>query len=110
MTRPWITTGKQLAREIANAFEKHPFAWTRHQNARDRRGAGRLINDPEACRFCLVGAAYRAETTGAATSEAAHALVIALHANTGSAVQWNDAPGRTVAEVVAKLREIGEEK
>lgn len=61
--------------------------------------------------YCVAGAIYRSSTDFGNGKSSPHfeAARDALHDNVGrSIVSWNNAPGRTKAEVVACLREAAE--
>jgi hypothetical protein len=92
--------------EIADILERaadrlsKPGAWTQGAFAGAGDGGGARADDSDAVCWCIMGAieAEGAHWNGAAT----RAVERLVHDTAGS---WNDAPERTQAEVVAKLRE-----
>src|SRR4051812_6319473 len=79
-------------------------AWTQGVWARDASGAGDPDVGQEVC-FCAFGAIYK--SCGYRFGEVGLAALTAVGDEVdGFRIQeWNDAPNRTQAEVVAKLRE-----
>lgn len=77
-------------------------AWTTGQYARNSEGRHVSPRSPRATCWCAYGAIAKIEGRVAPSFERAEPLVAEL----GSVIHWNDAPGRTQAEVVAKLREV----
>lgn len=53
---------------------------------------------------CLIGATVAVDPLGEARTEAQAILRDHLGVRSGGLAQWNDAPGRTAAEVIAALR------
>lgn len=110
-----ITTGRALALAIADAYEQRPDTWCQGPSAMNAEGLEVMADNPEACRFCAQhGAPRRAVDVGKATLAAkdAYHRLWAVDGSLFVAIGerqyfWNDVPGRTVAEVVAKLCEIG---
>ena len=82
-------------------------AWGRVLYATNNQGVSVDAIDPSACRFCAMGAVYRAADVssfkGVLSVRPARVLLAAVVG--GSIARWNDAPERTQAEVVSKLRE-----
>lgn len=77
-------------------------AWTQHQWARDTYGRRvRAVSEQATC-WCLDGALIRCSVPGTAGRAYDAVAKLVPHA---SPLAWNDAAGRTQAEVVAKLRE-----
>lgn len=103
--KPKITDPRELLLAIADAFESHPWTWGREWVATDASGNPVAIPSDRAVRFCIVGAVHRCKSVGVASSRALDQALNLLGNNAAQGV-WNDAPGRTVEEVVAKLREI----
>lgn len=84
-------------------------AWTRFVFARDASGRRVSEQDPSATCWCAAGAitvTAGGGFFGEGAWKARSALLEALGA--GIIPNWNDAPDRTQAEVVAKLREAAE--
>lgn len=88
--------------EVLAAAAKHvEQGWTTGRMARDRNGNFLWSPEhPEATQWCAVGAIYKA--LGYNTDTEAFTF---LQEKLGHISVWNDAPGRTQAEVVATLRE-----
>lgn len=83
-------------------------AWIRDEYARTERGSAVEPNSTAACRFCMIGAVAHVAGVSAGTAEKLlqdAAVYRALAGDRWSPANWNDAAGRTQAEVVAKLRE-----
>ena len=77
-----------------------PERWTRGRMARDEDGNGVQSVSEHACAWCSIGA-VEAET-GASTSALVRALRALNRAIDNKPIDdWNDAPGRTHAEVLA---------
>jgi hypothetical protein len=77
-------------------------AWTQHEWALGANGEEDPIG-PAVC-WCAWGAIY--EASGRDWTPVANQAVQAVQAHLDAEIQqWNDAPGRTQAEVVASLRE-----
>ena len=80
-------------------------AWCRIHAARDARGKAVKAVSPDACSWCLLGAITRARVqAGFGFSVWTEALAAISATANNNASKWNDAPGRTQAEVVAALR------
>lgn len=84
--------------ELAATKLEQPGGWTQREYARDQRGSAVLVSDPAAVCFCSWGALKAVGDH----EEAADYLRTFLGT---SITTWNDAPKRTQAEAVAKLRE-----
>lgn len=84
---------RQVLRDAAQLLEQH--GWCQRQS---RTGGGAL--DVAGAIAAAAGGAWRTER------RAHHALEVWLiwHTNAASVAQWNDAPERTKAEVLAALR------
>jgi hypothetical protein len=90
-------------------------AWTQGSEARNKDGKEVQVSDRTAKSFCLVGAVIRcyvedsAESTRAYDGQCARiydTLWDAPYFARNGIMGWNDAPGRTQAEVVALLKEL----
>lgn len=107
-----ITTGRALALALADQYERQPGTWTT-DGPKDRDGEPIDTAYPEAVAFCPVLAVERLRICERTTRDAANEFIKLFHANlrgtfgVASIARWNDEPGRTVAEVIPKLREIG---
>lgn len=87
------------AREILAS----PNRWTTGIGARDRYGEKTGFDEKSACRWCLWGALCRAAGR-MLSDEIDVAILDALGFKYGTDIfEWNDAPNRTHAEVLAKL-------
>jgi hypothetical protein len=84
--------------------------WTQHTNARDAHGRACDFASRKACRWCLHGAVLRASWEiarpryDAAAEQAEKAL--GPWDNGTCPMLWNDAMGRTQAEVVALFDQV----
>lgn len=79
-------------------------AWTQEAYGRDANGLECQVVEEAVC-FCAMGAIYKAAgKIGEFEHDADLIAPLALLLDEGID-DWNDAPGRTQAEVVAKLRE-----
>ncbi|MGI4744926.1 MAG: DUF6197 family protein [Janthinobacterium lividum] len=76
-------------------------AWTQGAQARRADGKQVMADGPNAVCWCLIGATEAADPEYFGTD----ADRVLYHLLGVDIVEWNDAPGRTQAEVVAKLRE-----
>lgn len=105
-----MTTAELL--RAARALIAVPERWTQRATARDRAGAWCGAGDPRAARWCPDGAlrnrVYRGKKSWPLglrrdRARAYVAALRALEAAIGVPVlqHWNDAPGRTHAQVVA---------
>lgn len=84
-------------------------AWGAGWYAKDRFGESVDTSDDAACRFCAMGAVYRAAGISSRARTPAP-IITATRAHLSKVLgcgvaHWNDAPERTQQEVVAKLRE-----
>lgn len=68
--------------------------WTQGAYARDRFGRAEDVNSPEACQFCLIGAAYKLY------GDVDAPVIRKIRDILGTFVPyWQDRPGRTFEEV-----------
>jgi len=96
---------------LAHAHDLISSAWTQHADARNAAGDPVEPWHPDAVSWSLLGAlvaSYErlvwAEGEGAALAELANAcVVLADVVDSGSLPAWNDAPGRSRADVLAVL-------
>jgi hypothetical protein len=91
-----------------------PDKWTQWWFARDKGGRAVEANDPEAVCYCLMGAVKRCygdnpaeKFQATANLGAAIAKRAGIKPYFGLVSVWNDAPGRTFAEVQEVVREAG---
>lgn len=89
-----------IADILERAAARVERGWTQDAFARDTNGLECSVFSEHAIAWCLAGA------VDAETSMRAAVFLEAIGAAIGmDAVTWNDAPGRTQAEVVTALRE-----
>jgi hypothetical protein len=91
----------------ARALLETEGAWIQHAMARNPDGVESAWNDDTACQFDLSGAFHRAaryHTLPLKDVRLARDLILEV-ADCESIVRWNDAEGRTQAEVLAALDE-----
>lgn len=91
----------QLADDLraAKALVDTPEKWLQGRYAADENGDPRCVNELDAVRFCALGAIYKA-AVGAGSDY--HLARDAFYDVAGEIVsEWNDAPARTHAEVMA---------
>lgn len=114
-----LTSVQQLAAEIAEEFRADATRWTQEELARDANGLP--IDDiddpmlsPQAVCWCLRGAIdKRLNRFGGRSGDVylafdralGHKFTIRDHDHL-EFVPWNDAPGRTVAEVIALCEKV----
>lgn len=87
----------------ADLLEK-PGAWIKGDLALDASGEAVDPSDSNASCWCVMGATERVSDASWAR-RARNAFRAVIGGWNKSIPEWNDAPGRTQAEVVAKLRE-----
>jgi len=88
---------KSVIEVLKEAREKIRQGWCQGGPARDHRDATISTGDPNACKWCLFGALM-------AVTDDWDGPRAAIKEFTGcSLAEWNDAPGRTKAEVLALL-------
>ncbi len=94
-------TAPEVLEAAADLLEK-PGAWTQGAHARNAAGAPMLVGSrPDAVCWCALGALDRM----APTNDLWDATVQAMKEVVGHVADFNDATGRTQAEVVAALRQ-----
>ena len=102
-------TPADILNAAADLLEK-PGAWTQGTEARDQDGRSLVWGTDERAKcWCVVGALEWASGRGRAATERAKALYaqstgIMMECLGAAIPDWNDAPDRTQAEVVAALR------
>lgn len=99
----------QVLEEAADLLAK-PGAWTQGESARDRRGRPAATLGEGAVCFCAIGAINRVTQNTYWLKDTPQAFFDDFveapeRGDLCKAAAWNDAPGRTQPEVVAKLRE-----
>lgn len=96
----------EVLNKAADLLEK-PGAWTRGTYARDSAGQLVASSDHTATCWCAMGATIRAAfSLGTRSGDAIEQIAKFAGDNIGA---WNDAPGRTQAEVVAALRQAAKD-
>jgi hypothetical protein len=100
-----MKTVAQTLREAADLIEPEG-KWTQEAFARDVAGNKLTfgISEDAAC-WCLLGAVERASNSAFAAFRITKFVRRAIGGDENDPDYWNDAPERTQAEVVAKLRE-----
>jgi hypothetical protein len=104
-------SAKAVLLRAAELVEK---GWTQGAYARDANGQVVTTSSPNAVTFCASGAVFRADydlNAGGARSDTFDAFAALYGKDTGisdALAQWNDQPGRTVAEVAARFRKAAE--
>jgi hypothetical protein len=101
---------QKILSRAADFFEKHPTRWTKGVYARDKKGRATELHSHTAHCFCLVGrlekesAKLRAnrDDLGAARTRVNQTLQLTWKIGL---THWNDAPQRTVKQVVRALRQ-----
>jgi hypothetical protein len=102
MTKPPLTWRKLL---LAAAELIHRKGWCQRVAARNRAGTVEAYDSKWAVRFCPLGAFWRVSKQANLTDPLYRSAMDALCAVVGRRViSWNDARGRTKAEVVAAMR------
>ena len=117
---------QQAERDLVAAAEVVDRGWCQGTLAKDRHGAGVMSCDPDAVAWCANGAVYRAvegpagivlmSNEALARADAALELLAQRVDFVGQhsldpldpatvVARWNDAAGRTAAEVAAMLRD-----
>jgi hypothetical protein len=96
-------TAEKLLTKVADHFEAHPETWTQGEYARDAEGSPLGdVKDPAAVCWCMEGAIHWLAPSGEIADEA---FWLCMRSVPSTVFEFNDAPGRTVAEVIAQLRE-----
>ena len=83
--------------------------WCQGRAAQDDEGRFVLSGSPSAACWCLLGACSAAYHSGGTGIDPVSFAIKARHLGIPSLVLWNDAPGRTQAEVVALMEKLEQE-
>jgi hypothetical protein len=93
------TVSEKLA-AIADEIEQHPERWTQGAYARDKDGTDvGLDRSADAVCWCALGLTFRDEVDRTTLYAVVESIITER-----SVSHWNDAPGRTAAEVAAAFR------
>lgn len=84
---------------LIGARERIARGWAQGNFAYNAEGDRVGSSDPEACKWCVVGAIYATTDRPFLRQDAMSA--VAVHSKTGALPIWNDAPERTQADVLA---------
>lgn len=88
--------------KVWKLFDGHPERWTKRALARDAYGHEVRPTDDEACKVCMMGAIYLTHSR-----EDRNVIRHLIGTRIGEdVVDFNDAPERTHAEVVALCKEL----
>lgn len=90
---------KEIAAEIAKNLKKNPHTWTKGAFARDKDGF-KCANSKGVC-WCILS--HIEIRHGGMAESFSHAAGLQ---NACELAEWNDAPGRTVAEVIALCEQV----
>jgi len=96
-----VTTA-EILRKAADLIEPEG-KWTQGYYARNSSGDIRVATDSEAVCWCAIGAIRKVSHTTASREAIVVAQMLGFKGS-DELVNWNDAKGRTQAEVVAALR------
>lgn len=106
---------RKLFRDAADLVEQ---GWCQNRLAEDADGGSVFPEDPQAAKFCLVGALVRANAAAKLPfvlydGPESHALLTTYwerHFEKCCPVDWNNTPGRAAWEVAERLREMASTK
>lgn len=103
------TTGSTTDPTVAEVLERaadllEEYDWCQGEFAKDSDGCAVVWESDKAQSFCALGVAYRAWSD---LGQPHFPLVTSMqgYLDVRDVTAWNDEPGRTKAEVIAKLRE-----
>lgn len=103
-------TPQQVAADIAREYREDAARWTQDWYAKDANGEECSSRDPIAVCWCLRGAIERRVGDWGDETQTFRAFDAALghepEENHLYLVEWNDEPGRTVAEVIALCEKV----
>lgn len=92
--------GRGMISDLTEARRKVARGWSQGAFARSQAGEPVAILAPEACCFCAYGALYAVAERRGYTAWQALGDVLGMR-KIDSILTWNDAPGRTQADVLA---------
>lgn len=90
---------KEIAADIAKKLKEHPDTWTNGEFARDEDGFKCATS--KGISWCILG--HIQMRNGGIGESFSHAAGLQ---DTFELAEWNDAPGRTVAEVIALCEQV----
>lgn len=97
---------KELAKKIAQFYRENPESWCQFKLARNSLGIAEPPLSERACKWCMVGASIKFDPNPY-NGSAREILYDKIEAVTKiGAGTWNDAPGRTVNDVIDLMEEI----
>lgn len=114
MARQTFKTAQEIAADIARDFREDASRWTQRAWSRDANGVGTYEHSEDAVCWCLRGAIDIRLDPDAAAGPILSAFDRALgyepedDDDTLRFVAWNDAPGRTVGEVIALCDKVAQ--
>ena len=79
-------------------------AWCKIYSARDAKGKSVRASSSKACSWCILGSITRAQAASHSSQWGKTIAAVTVVLGNRSIAEWNDAPERTQAEVVAALR------
>lgn len=92
------------ARELLS----QPGAWTQNAVARNSKGEPCNENDPDACQWSVYGACCKTQGSGSVHGSKAGKVMAWAHVRGLPGIgTWNNMPGRTQADALALLEELG---
>lgn len=97
-----MKTVQEIAAEIAQELTEHPDRWTQGTYARDEKG--RECSTADGVCWCILGWLSRKVECGGILWESFSSA--AGFENTQELLHWNDAPLRTVDEVVDLCQQV----
>lgn len=95
-------TAAEAAKNLLEFYAGDATRWTQGEDARNAFGNPVPFGHPDACCWCLSGAIRALWLSGL---DAGRWFCFADRF-AGDFISWNDAPGRTFAEVVAALEKV----
>ena len=105
-----MSTTTDDATILVRAAEIVEKGWCQGATARDAKGVSVATDDPRATRWCLIGAIAKAEYELKGWVKVGGHTACEQACGGSGLTSFNDAPGRTAAQVAAALRRAAEEK
>ncbi len=97
---------REIAKSIAEELRANPSLWTQHWYARTISGASTPPTSPDFHSGCLIGNARRICADDDQSVCAFRRACAEIVGHPESPAQWNDAPGRSVEEVIALCEKV----